>query len=195
MSGFRPPPPGALPPGAVSPDMADAMQDKMGVNTGTQPVKQGTSPTSNAVSSMMQGQSHQAPPLGSPVQEAKTIAQDVGSSLFEFLPQELQVILGSKSTDTPEEAERKRKMLQNYQRLTAEDRQYVQKKLQQEQMEKRKKEEEEMRAKQLAAQQTEELPVPEGKKTGEAALGAGRSKKAQTISKLQNDRKKLSSAG
>ncbi len=195
MSGFRPPPPGSLPPGAASPDMADAMQDMMGANAGTQQAKQGTSPTSNAVSSMMQGQGHKATPLGSPVQEAKTIAQDVGSSLFEFLPQELQTILGSKSTDTPEEAERKQKMLQNYQRLTAEERQYVQKKLQQEQAEKRQREEEEFRKKQLAAQQTDELPVPEGKKTGEAALGAGRSKKAQTISKLQNDRKKLSSAG
>ena len=145
-------------------------------------------------------QSHQPPqpprPIGNPLEEAKNVAGGVGSELLDFLPPIIRNLISSEPEDTPEQAAKKRQMLQNYQKLNAEDQQFVQKKLQHEQMEKRQREEEEhQRRQQEAASQLNDLPVPEGKKTGEAAQGGGKSSKSQTISKLQNDRKKLSSSG
>lgn len=197
MSGFQPPPPGAMPPGVGSPDMADELQDMMA--SGSPQGGAHAAPGSNAVSSMLKGhgaQSTKQAPLGGPVQEAKHIAGGVKDHLFDFLPPALKSILGENPNDNPEEAERKRQMLQNYNKLTADEQQFVQKKLQEEEIEKRKKEEEEQHRRQVAAaQSSDDVVVPEGKKTGEAAMGGGKSKKSQTISKLQNDRKKMTSAG
>lgn len=196
MAGFRPPPPGSIP-GLGSPDMADAMQD---MQSG-QPASAGASSHSSmsSISSMMQGQhgktAQNARSVGSPVQEAKYLAKDIGKGILEFLPGPIKNLVSPTPNDSPEAAMKKRQMLQRYNQMNAEQQAYVNKKLQEEQMEKRKKEEEEKQRTQMLAQQSNDLPVPEGKKTGEAAMGAGKSNKSQTLSKLQNDRKKLSSAG
>jgi hypothetical protein len=187
MAGFQAPPPGALP-GVGSPDISDESIQSMlgGSSSGSQ----------SATAPHLPKPPKPAPALGSPTEEAKHIASGVGQEFFEFLPPFMKDLLGEKATDSPEEAARKRQMLQNYQKLNAEEQQYVQKKIQKEQMEKRQREEEEFqRRQQLAAAQSSDLPVPEGKKTGEAAMGAGKSQKSQTLSKLQNDRKKMSSSG
>ncbi|MBW7955855.1 hypothetical protein H3C66_03925 [Patescibacteria group bacterium] len=197
MSGFKSPPPGALPPGLGSPDLSDAMMDQAAAMS-QQTAKTGQLPGSQAVSSLMQGHGGSAKtprPLTGPVQEAKYVAKDVAGSFLEFLPPELQSILGGSSSDSPEEAAKKKQMLQRFNQMSAEQQQYVQKKLRSEQIEKQKKEEEEARQRQREAAQAEDVPIPQGKVTGEAAMGAGKSKKSQTISKLQNDRKKLSSSG
>lgn len=194
MSGPHTPPPGSMPPGVGAPDMA-SMEDMLAAQGGASAAKSGSSPGSGAAHG---GGTHHQParPLGSPVQEAKNIAGGVGGELFEFLPPVIKNLISAKPDDSPEDAARKRQMLQNYQKLNAEDQQFVQKKLQHEQMEKQQREQEEaQRRQQEAAMQSNDLPVPEGKKTGEAAMGGGKSQKSQTISKLQNDRKKLSSSG
>jgi len=181
-----------MPPGAASPDMG-SMEEMLAAQGGQAGTK--TSSTSSSHSASQNPPRH-ATPIGSPLEEARNIAGGVGTDLYEFLPPILKNMISSKPEDTPEEAAKKRQMLQNYQKLTADEQQYVHKKLQEEEMEKRRKEEEEqIRRQQEAAAQSSEMAVPEGKKTGEAAMGGGKSQKSQTISKLQNDRKKMSSSG
>jgi len=173
-----------MPPGVGSPDMA-SMEDMLASQGGA-----------GATGSKSNSTPRAAVPVGSPVQEARQMASGVSEELYEFLPPLIKNLISSKPDDSPEAAARKRQMLQNYQKLNAEDQQFVQKKLQQEQMEKRRREEEEhQRRQQKAAAQSNDLPVPEGKKTGEAAMGGGKSKKSQTINKMQDDRKKLKSSG
>ena len=195
MSGFRPPPPGAMPSGMGSPDISSLMEDA--TNGAQQTTSQSAaSASSSVVSPPGHGASQKtARPIGSPTQEAKYLANDVAGGLFDLLPPVIKNLVSPNPTDSPEESMKKKQMFQRYTQLNSEQQAYVSKKLQAEQVEKQKQHEEEMRQKQLAAQQSSELPVPEGKKTGEAAMGGGKSNKSQTISKLQNDRKKLSSSG
>ena len=85
-------------------------------------------------------------------------------------------------------------MLQRYQALNAEQQQVAAKKMQEEQHRKEQeameKQEKDQRA---AAEQSDDVVVPQGRPRGEdAAMGSG---KKRTVTKLQNDRKKLSSAG
>lgn len=183
-----------MPPGAGSPDIG-SMEEMLAAQGGV-PGAKTSSPSSSHSASSAHQPARPATPIGSPVEEARNIAGGVGTELLEFLPPILKNMISSKPEDTPEEAAKKRQMLQNYQKLTADEQQYVHKKLQEEEMEKRRKEEEEqIRRQQEAAAQSQDVSVPEGKKTGEAAMGGGKSQKSQTISKLQNDRKKMSSSG
>ncbi len=198
MSGFRPPPPGSLPPGVGSPDMQDAIQDMVGTQGQKTSTAAGSNnPANNALTSALQGKQGAKPQparsITSPVGEAKYLAQDIAKGVIEFLPGPLKDILGPASTDTPEEAAKKQTMLRRYQQLNAEDQQYVQKKLQADAAIKQKEQEEEMKKKQLAAQQKPALEEPQGKVRGDKATG--QSNKQRTINKLQDDRKKMKSSG
>lgn len=182
------PPPGSMPPGFASPDM-QSMMGQMG--KGQKP-GQGTSPFGGMTPGS--GQQKAPRPVGTPVQEAKYMAEDVAKGLLSVLPDFMQDILHTRPTDTPEQAAKKRQMLQRYNQLTQEQQQFVQQQYQKQAEEKKKREEEEMKKKQEAEQKAaqDELPVPQGKKTGEGMPGASNKKRA--ITKLQNDRKKLPNA-
>src|SRR5579859_3552270 len=93
------PPPGAIPSGFSSPDLQSTL----------------TQMTQNG-----KGGGQQTRPVGSLPQEAQYIAEDVAKSLLTALPDFMQSMLGVKPTDTPEEAARKKQMLQRYQQLNAE---------------------------------------------------------------------------
>jgi hypothetical protein len=192
MSGSHQPPPGALPPGMGSPDMGD-MEDMMAQMQQGNPAPGGqTAPSQQAISSALQGKKPGSSSLG-PVQEAKSVVKGVGEGLTDFLPGPLQNILGIKSTDGPEEVARKKQMLQNFNKLEADQQEVVAQKMRQREMEARQKQEEEAHQKQIAQQQqSQDLPVPQGKVRGDAQ--AGQSKKQNTVNKLQNDRKKMTSA-
>jgi hypothetical protein len=131
---------------------------------------------------------------GSLPQEAKYMAEDVAQGLLSLLPDIMQQILGVKSTDKPEEAARKKQMLQRYTQLNDEQQQVVQKQMRESQEKKQKEEEEKAKKRQEEqASASDDLPIPQGTSRGEG--GPGASGKQRTTTKLQNDRKKLSSAG
>lgn len=202
------PPPGSVPGGFSPADMEGMMDDDQAAAGSTGSSSNPSSGTmgnlgnlgsSNGLGSLPgQGAAGSQPkpprPITSPLGEAKYLAQDVGQSVLGLLPETLQQVLGLKSSDTPEQKAKKQQMLQNYQRLSAEDQAYVREKMQRQEAEKQQKEQEELMKKQQAeAQQDDGLPMPAGKVTGEAAAGA--SSKQRTVQKLQSDRKKLSSSG
>ncbi len=143
-------------------------------------------------------QQPQKPPraVGTPLQEAKYMADDVTQGVLNLLPDFLQDIFHVKPTDTPQDAAKKRQMLQNYNKLNSEQQQVVQKQFQEEQMKKRKEEEERIRKKQEEQQKAAQSQVsaPVGKKQGAGAGQAGMSKKQSTIDTLNQKRKQLSSA-
>lgn len=176
------PPPGAIP-SFDSPDAQAMMSQMMGGKAG----KPGQTPQST--------QQKPARPIGTPVQEAQMVGEDVAQGLLQLLPDFLQDLFHVKPTDTPEEAAKKKQMLQRYNQLNAEQQQFVQKKYQEEQAKKKQEEEEATKKKQEEQRkaQENELPVPQGKKTGDWM--AGKSQKQNTLTKMQNDRQKLSSAG
>ncbi len=181
------PPPGSVP-GSFSPgdmDMSELMQQAGGQLPGG---KSGPGAASS-------GNAKQPPrPIAGPQQEAAYLAQGVGQGLLELLPDYMQHILGIKDSDSPEEKAKKKQMFENYQRLSAEDQAYVQKKMQREQMEKQQREqEEEQKRQQEMANQSNDLPIPAGRTSG--AGSEGNSNKQRTTNKLQDDRKKMSSAG
>src|SRR5258708_10244736 len=113
--------------------------------------------------------------------------EDVAQGLLSVLPDFMQQILGIKPTDTPEEANRKKQMLERFNQLTDDQQKVVQQKMKEEQ-EKKKVEEEEKAKKEQAAQQAnqDELAMPQGKTTGEG--GPGASSKKRTTMTLQSDR-------
>jgi hypothetical protein len=196
MSAPNSPPPGAIPSGGMSPDMQSTLNQMMGAGgktgQGGAPGA-GQSPFGNAAAG---GATMPKPPrpVGSLPQEAKFMAEDVAQGLLSVLPDFMQHILGVKPTDTPEEAARKKQMLQRYNQLNDEQQQVVQKQMQEAQAKKRQDEEDRMRKQQEAEQNaSQDLPMPQGKTSGEG--GPGASQKKRTVTKLQNDRKKLSSAG
>jgi hypothetical protein len=191
------PPPGSVP--GFSPADLEGLADQMGQGgtNSTNPLAGlgGASSFPGSAGSAGSQNTKTPQPIGSLPQEAKYIAEGMGQEALAFLPDFMQKILGMKSTDTPEEKQKKQQIFQNYQKLNAEDQAYVQKKMQQEQMEKQKKEQEEFERRQQAEMDAanNEVSAPAGKVTGEAAAGA--SNKQRTTQKLQSDRKKLSSAG
>jgi hypothetical protein len=89
----------------------------------------GQSSTQQALSSALQGKSPQqqksGSSIGSPVVEAKYLGQGVAEGVLDFLPGPLKSLLNIRPSDTPEEQQRKRQMIQNYQRMNDEQRQYV----------------------------------------------------------------------
>jgi hypothetical protein len=195
MPGHHAPPPGALPPGVGSPSMEEAMQDMMGNSKQSATQSSGANAAKQAMSSALQGKQPGAKPaparpLGSPTQEAKYLAQDIGQGVAEFLPGPLKSLLGVNSGDTSEDANRKRQMLQNYQRMSSEQQQYVQQKLQQEEAIKKQKEQQDAQQRQFQQQQrARSAEVPQGKRTGD--MNANRSKKQQAVSKVFQDKNKL----
>jgi hypothetical protein len=186
------PPPGSMPPGFSSPDMQSMMGDMTGNQKTGKSGQSGSSPI--PFPGTQAGQQKSPRPIGTPLEEAKYMAEDVAQGLLSLLPDFMQSILHTKSTDTPEEAAKKRQMLQRYNQLNAEEQQYVQKQYQKKAEEQKKKEEEEVKKKQEEEQKAaeNELPMPQGKQTGEGVPGA--SKKNNALTKMQNDRKKLSNA-
>jgi len=171
MSGFQTPPPGAVPSGSVSPDLA-----------GLDDVVKSTPSASQAKTAGV---------IGTPLQEAGSLAKDVGKGLVGLVPAELQSLLGIKSADTPEDATKKRQMLQRYQQMNAEQQQYVQQKLQQEQLEQRQKEETEVRRRQAEQAQKRQVQAPQGKRTGDQAAAGKKSSSNDALTQLENKRKKL----
>lgn len=176
------PPPGSVP--GMSPGDMEALSDS----------SQAQAQLSQAQGGLPASSPKPARTIGSLPQEGTYLAQDIGQGVIGLLPDFMQEILGIKETDTPEEKSKKQQMLQNYQKLNAEDQAFVQKKMQREQAEKQQRDEEEqMKRQQSEASQGDDISMPTGKVTGEAAAGA--SNKQRTTQKLQSDRKKLSSAG
>lgn len=196
MPGPHQPPPGAIPSGAGSPDMGELMEemakDQQGTMSGS-----GQSSTQQALSSALQGKTPQhpksGPSIGSPVGEAKYLGQDVAEGLLDFLPGPLKSLLNIRPSDTPEEQQRKRQMIQNYQRMNEEQRQYVAQEAQKQQALKQQQAEEDAQRRQMEAQQrASSAEIPQGKRTGD--MNANQTKKQQAVTKMQNDRKKLSNA-
>jgi len=111
------------------------------------------------------------------------------------LPDFMQSMLGAKPTDTPEEATRKKQMLQRYQQLNSDQQQYVQEEMRKSHEAEQKKQEEEAKKKEEEQRKAaeDELPMPVGKTRGEG--GPGMSNKKRTLTKLQNDRQRMTSAG
>lgn len=196
MPGHHAPPPGALPLGVGSPNMEEAMQDMLGNSKQSATHSSGKNPTQQALSSALQGKQAGAKPaaarpLGSPTQEAKYLAKDVGQGLVEFLPGPLKSLLGVNPGDTSEDAVRKRQMLQNYQKMSSEQQQYVQQKVQQEEAVKKQQEQQDAQQRQFQQQQrARSVDVPQGKRTGD--MNANQSKKQQAVNKVFQDKNKLS---
>ena len=177
------PAPHAPPPGAVpSMDGFDeqSLQSMMGGGG-----KPGGAPGSLPGSSPT-GQQKPPRPIGTPTEEAKTIGADVAQGLIDFLPPIIRNIIQPKSSDTPEEAAKKKQIFQNYQQLNAEQQRVAQEELQKANLRKQKEQEEDMRKKQEAQQKADSgaLAMPSGKRSGE-----------QAVQKLQDDKKKMTSAG
>jgi hypothetical protein len=174
-------------------DQMNAMQGgPAGQSGSTSPLGQtGSGQLGNSLASQMPGQQSQKParPLGTPVQEAKYLAEDVAQGVLSLMPDFMQNMLGLKPTDTPEEAAKKKQVLQRYQQLNAEQQQYVQQQYQKRAEEQRKQEEETIRKKQEEQQKAAQsnTVAPQGKQTGAGAQGA--------VKKLQDDRQKMKSSG
>jgi len=171
------PAPHAPPPGAVpSMDGFDeqSLQSMMGGGG-----KSGGAPGSLPGSSPT-GQQKPPRPIGTPTEEAKTIGSDVAQGLIDFLPPIIRNIIQRK------EAAKKRQIFQNYQQLNAEQQRVAQEELQKANVRKQKEQEEDMRKKQEAQQKADQggLAMPSGKRSGE-----------QAVQKLQDDKKKMTSAG
>lgn len=205
MSAFKAPPPGAIPSGLGSGPGAESDQDLASV-LGGQASGGGSDPLAGLLSQSGDpgaaqqagsgGRQRPARPIGTPVQEAKFLAADVAGGVLDLLPPELRQLLHAQPSDTPAEKQRKHAMFQRFSKLNAEQQAYVQKKLQHEQLVKRQQAEAEAaKRQQQAAAAADDLPIPQGKVSGEAAMGGGQSRKAQTINKLQSDRQKLKNAG
>ncbi len=149
MSAPKSPPPGAIPSGGMSPDMQSTLNQMMGANgkTGQGGMPGVGQPLGDAGASSA---TRPKPPraVGSLPQEAKYMAEDVAQGILTLLPDFMQQILGAKPTDTPEDAARKKQMLQRYNQLNEEQQQVVQKQMQEEQMKKKREEEEKMQKKQ-----------------------------------------------
>ncbi len=143
-----------------------------------------------------QGQQKAPRQIGTPLQEAGYIAKDAAQSMLQLLPGFMQDILHINQSDTPQEKARKQKMLQNYQKLNAEEQQFVQKKFQEEQMKKRREQEEEMMKKKREEEQKQaSVAPPKGKVQGYMGGAAGKSNKKSTIDDMNMKRQQLSSAG
>lgn len=197
MPGPHQPPPGAMPSGAGSPDMGEMMEEmanaQQGSNNSTSP-----SSTQQALSSAFQGKTPQQQKsgraIGSPLTEANYLSEGVAEGLLDFLPGPLKRLLDIRPSDTPEEQQRKQQMIQNYQRMNEEQRQYVLQEAQKQQELKQRQAEEDAHRQQLEEQRrAQSVQVPQGKRTGDMNA-ADQSKKQQAVTKVQNDRKKLSNA-
>jgi len=137
----------------------------------------------------------QKPPrsIGTPVQEAKYLGKDIGEGVVDFLPPILQSVLGIKSSDAPEEIARKKKMLQKYNQMNAEQQQMVQQRIREREAAAREEEEQKHRERAEAQNRSQDLAQPQGKRSGAGSDGG--SNKARITKKLNDDRQKLSSAG
>lgn len=195
MPGSHQPPPGAMPSGVGSPDMGELMEEVAGAGQGTKSTS-GQSASQQAVSSALQGKTssqRSGPSIGTPLTEAKYLGESVAEGVLDFLPGPLKSLLGIKPSDNPEEQQRKRQMIQNYQQMNEEQRQYVLQEAQRQQALKQQQAEEDAQRQQMEEQQrASSVQVPQGKRTGD--MNAHHSKKQQAVTKMQNDRKKLSSA-
>ena len=176
--------------------MGEMMEEMANVQQGSSNTA-GQSPTQQALSSALQGKAPQqqksGPSIGSPVTEVKYLGEGIVGGVLDFLPGPLKRLLNISPGDTPEEQQRKRQMLQNYQRMNEEQRQYVIQEAQKQQALKQQQAEEDAQRRQMEAQQrASSVQIPQGKRTGD--MNANQSKKQQAVTKLQNDRKKLSNA-
>jgi|GEM_PF-738419 len=193
------PPPGAIPSGFSSPDMQSTLSQmtQAGKQGSAGGVPQAGSSSSSSKTLPSAGAASQKPPrpVGTLPQEAQYITEDITKSLLSFLPDFMQSMLGVKPTDSPEEKARKKQMLQRYQQLNSEQQQFVQDEMRKKQQAEQKKQEEEAKKKEEEQRKAadDELPMPQGKTRGEG--GPGASNKKQTLTKLQNDRKRMTSAG
>src|SRR5258708_1959539 len=189
------PPPGAIPSAFSSPDLQSTLAQM--TQTGKGAGGQQTGSSSSQSTPNTPGTTPQKPPrpVGTLPQEAQYLTEDVAKGLLSVLPDFMQNMLGVKPTDTPEEAARKKQMLQRYQQLNSEQQQFVQDETRKRHEAEQKKQEEEAKKKEEEQRKAaeNELPMPVGKTRGEG--GPGASNKKQTLTKLQNDRKRMTSAG
>lgn len=193
MSASHSPPPGSVPSG-MSPDMQSTLAQMTGGAGQTNPAGAGSPPPLSSLGDATGAQKKPPRPVGSIPQEGKYLAEDVAQGLLAALPDFMQQLLGINPSDTPEDTAKKKQMLQRYNQMTADEQQYVQKKVQEEQQKKKAEEEEKAKKEQEAKQEEQdELPIPQGKQSGEGMPGM--SNKKRTLTKLQSDRQKLSSAG
>jgi hypothetical protein len=176
MSAKNTPPPGSMPSPFSSPDVQSMMSQTMGGQSG--------------------GQANQrAPrPIGTPVQEVKYLAQDVGEgvlSIIQGLFPQLQIL----PTDTPETQAKKQELTQRMQQWDQTRIQTAHQQYQQELSRRREQEEVDQQKTQQKAASKQELAIPSGKKDGAAAPIAGKSKKQSFMDDFTQKRKQLSSAG
>ena len=169
------PPPGAIPSGAgASPDSPDL-----------QAMMNQASPTSKTPR-----------PIGTPLQEAKYLGEDMVLGMLQLLPDIFQEMLHIKPTDTPEEIAKKKQLIQNLNQMDDEQRQIVAKEFREKQEKQKEEEEEKVRKQQeLQAKEQNELPVPKGKTHGIMPGMPGQSKKQSFMDDFNQKRKQLSSAG
>ncbi len=118
--------------------------------------------------------------------------QDIVKGLTSFF--DINAILGiNPEADDPQTQAKKKQMLQRWNNLTDEDKQYASKKYQEElQKKKQEQQEEETRKRQAEQAKSQQLVVPSSPKKG--AVGPGGSQKQQVVSKMEQDRKGLSNA-
>src|SRR5258708_2212336 len=148
MSAPTSPPPGSVPSG-MSPDMQSTLNQMMG-SSGQK--NSGTGGASGAAAPGASPRTSPKPPrsIGSLPQEAQYMSEDVAQGLVNLLPDFMQQILGLKSTDTPEDAMRKKQMLQRYNQLNDEQQVVVQKQMREEHEKKQKEEQERIQKEQKA---------------------------------------------
>jgi hypothetical protein len=124
-------------------------------------------------------------PFTGPLQELKYFGDDALDAALRFMPQFMRNMFGRSAQDTPETVAKKKQMLQKYQALTAEQQQYAQQRLQQQHQKEQQEAQEKQQKKQAEEQQQkQDLSMPSGKRSGDGAL-----------QKMNDDRKKLGSAG
>jgi hypothetical protein len=119
-------------------------------------------------------------------------AQDIVKGLTSLF--DINSILGIHlEKDDPQTQAKKKQMLQRWNQLNDEDKEYASKKYQEETQKKQKEEQEKEAQKQQAEEaKKQELVVPSSPKNG--PVGPGGSKKQKAVSKLQQDRKGLGNA-
>jgi hypothetical protein len=137
--------------------------------------------------------------VGSPWEESVRAVKDIGKGLTSALPDELQKLLGFQPHDTPEDRAKKKQLLDKYNQLSEEDRQFALKKFHEAQREKQQKEQEEQerKHKEAQAQQQATLPMPQGRRTGfmPGMIGQKNTKSTSTLDQMLFQQRQTKDSG
>ncbi|MEX0895555.1 MAG: hypothetical protein WDZ94_01290 [Patescibacteria group bacterium] len=121
------------------------------------------------------------------IKPVEQVVKDVGQAIG--LPEWLQWL--GVTTETPEEAEKKKVVWQRYQALDQEQQAYAKQRFEAE-MQKRQQDEEEQQQRAAAEATEQQFAVPQGKKDGAEGLGS-KSKKQQASHMVQQQRQSFNS--